>query len=368
MVNNNFEKPNITEDSLEGKEQLNFDFIVHASETPEDFLCRLDKSINKINKNKEAQGRTRGSGIDILQKKNYFADFNKEEYNPYYQKAFEILLNHNFGKDTLNLEKNNKVLQEIKFTKSTRDYNDEMPGGYVKDAHNSIKYFNNTNQQRTFFPVEFKKDSYPYSLSLFEVSNINSNEAKEYLRNKLNDKRICLLGGGKSMQDLLESDFIKPKEIINIDPFLDSEEINRNVNKNYKSLDLKADDALLVRKIEENSKEGKFDEIWASYSVPFYNTNVAQIDNLFNNIDSMLLQGGNCRITPLCAQNEECISKIMDKLKEMNESKEYNFDLLGDTLLIHKIKTEEKEEINATTIQKERDKERIKQLENELGI
>lgn len=368
MVTNKLEKPNTTEGSLEEKEQLDFDFIIHASETSEDFLCRLDKSINKINKNKEAKEKIEVAGINILKKKNYFTDFNKEEYNPYYQKAFEILLNHKFGEDTLNSEKNNRVLQEIKFTRSTRDYNDEMPSGNVKDAHNSIKFFNNTNQQRTFFPVEFKKDSYPYSLSLFEVTNINSNEAKEYLKKKLDDKRICLLGGGKSMQDLLESDFIKPKEVINIDPFLDSEEISRNINKNYKSLDVKADDSLLIEKIEESSSESKFDEIWASYSVPFYNTKVNQIDNLFNNIDNMLLQGGNCRITPLCAQNEECISRIMDKLKEMNESKEYNFDLLGDTLLIHKIKAEEKEGIDTAIIQKERDKERIKQIEEELGV
>lgn len=345
---------------------VDFDFNVQPSESEEDYLHRLNVSINEINRKDDKFFKSkRGNNVFILTKKDYYKEFNKEEFDPLYQKAYSVLLKSDLNKNKLNEEKNNKILSELEFNGSARAYNDNMPGSYIKDQYDSINYFNRTNQKRSFFPSQFKKDSFPYSLSLFEVTNINSPEAKEYLKRKLDNKSICLLGGGKSMQDLIESDLVKPEIIVNIDAFLDKEEINKNIKNNYKSLEVKADDPNLSDTL---NKEGlnTFDEIWASYSVPFYNTTKEQIDNLFNNIDKILSEGGNCRITPLDTQNQECVAEIYKKLKEMNGTNKYNFSLLDDTLIIHKLKIETKKEIEIN--QKELDQKNIDELRKELGI
>lgn len=356
----------VNKENQEEKEIIDFNFELQPSETEEDYLRRLNLSINEINrKDDEVYKSKRGKGPYILTKRDHYREFNKEEFNASYQKAFSNLLKSDFENIKLNKEKNNIILSELEFKGSARSYNDNMPGSYIKDDYDSINYFNKTNQERSFFPSQFKKDSFPYSLSLFEVTNINSAEAKEYIKRKLDNKKICLLGGGKSMQDLIESDLIKPEIIVNVDPFLDKEEINRNINNNYRSLEVKADDPDLPDRL---NKEGlsMFDEIWASYSVPFYNTTKEQIGNLFNNIDKILSEGGNCRITPLDTQNQECVAEIIKKLEEMNHMDKYNFDLLDDTLIIHKLKTEIKKEKGIN--RKEIDKQKIDDLRKELGI
>lgn len=353
-------------ENLIEKELIDFDFKLKPTESAEDYLHRLNLSVGEINrKNDEVYKSKRGEGSFILTKRDYYSEFNKEEFDPSYQKAFSLLLKSDFEKKKLDKEKNNRVLDELEFNGSARAYNDNIPGSNIKDQYDSINYFNKTNQERAFFPTKFKKDSFPYSLSLFEVTNINSSEAKQYLKRKLDNKKICLLGGGKSMQDLIESDLVKPEIIVNVDPFLDKEEISKNIKNNYRSLEMRANDPDLADILKKEGLD-TFDEIWASYSVPFYNTTKEQIDNLFNNIDKILSEGGNCRITPLNTQNEECVAEINRKLKEMNDAEKYNFYLLDDTLIIHKLKTEIKKEIGIN--QKEKDQHRIDDLKKELGI
>ncbi len=353
-------------ENLIEKKFIDFDFELQSMESAEDYLHRLNLSINEINrKNDEVYISKRGKRSFNLTKRDYYREFNKKEFDSSYQRAFSVLSKSDFENVKLNKEKNKTVLSELEFNRSARTYNDNMGGSHIKDQYDSINYFNKTNQVRSFFPSQFKKDSFPYALSLFEVPNINSPEAKEYLKRKLDNKRVCLLGGGKSMQDLIESDFVKPEIVVNVDPFLDKEEINKNINNNYRSLEIRSDDPDLFNRL---SREGldKFDEIWASYSVPFYNTTKEQIENLFNNIDKILSEGGNCRITPLNTQNEECVAEINRKLKEMNDMGKYNFDLLDDTLIIHKLKTETKKEKEVD--QNVADQQRINDLKNELGI
>ncbi len=353
-------------ENLIEKKLIEFDFELKPMESAEDYLYRLNLSINEINrKNDEVYKSKRGKRSFNLTKRDYHREFNREEFDSSYQRAFSVLLKSDFEKNILNKEKNDTVLTELEFNGSARAYNDNIPGSHIKDQYDSINYFNKTNQVRSFFPIQFKKDSFPYSLSLFEVTNINSPEAKEYLKRKLDNKKICLLGGGKSMQDLIESDLVNPEIVVNVDPFLDKEEINKNIKNNYRSLEIRANDPGLSDVL---SKEGldTFDEIWASYSVPFYNTTKEQIDNLFDNIDKILSEGGNCRITPLNTQNEECVVEINIKLKEMNDKGKYNFYLLDDTLIIHKLKTETKKEKGID--QKEIDKQKIDTLKKELGI
>ncbi len=82
----------------------------------------------------------------------------------------------------------------------------------------------------------------------------------------------------------------------------------------------------------------EFDEIWASFSVPYYNITTDEIDGLFDNIDRLLKEGGNCRITPLSVQNNECNDELLKILTKLNNTSKFNFVVFGNTLLIHKLK------------------------------
>jgi hypothetical protein len=347
-VSKNLEtKKDITE-GISGEFSENFDFKFKDGESQEEFLAGINSLIVKTEREKrkkeledvyndeDFKGEKllfKGKPIDLWDPHRHREW--QYSYSEIYKKVFLNLLNESNKKEKLNKKKNEEVLGSLKISSSSREYDRE-----AKNTTENINYFNNTNQERSFFPTNFKKDNVSYADSLFQVSVITE-ESKEYLKKKLNNKKICLLGGGKSVQDLSKSDFIKPKEIINIDPFVDEESIDRNINNNYKSFNLRADDENLLEKLKDEKIE-QFDEIWASFSVPFYNTKKEEIDNLFKNIDSLLAENGNCRIVPLSTQNEECILEIKNKLNEMNESKKYNFHLAGGTLIIHKLVDESK--------------------------
>jgi hypothetical protein len=74
---------------------------------------------------------------------------------------------------------------------------------------------------------------------------------------------------------------------VNIDPFVDAENIDKNTKNIYRSVNTKADDPLLESILQKDGLE-KADEIWASFSVPFYNKTPKEIQNLFTNIDLLL--------------------------------------------------------------------------------
>ena len=161
-------------------------------------------------------------------------------------------------------------------------------------------------------------------------------EAREYLKNKLDGKVIYLLGGGKSANDLLQDNQINPKKVVNIDPFISKEDIERNKKGFYRSISERADGKNLIKEV--NSKNIELaDEIWASYSVPFYNESAEEIDNLISNIKGLLKEGGNCRITPISTQNEQAKQAMMYNLKQIVDSKEYNIYADENTLIIHKL-------------------------------
>ncbi|MCF7820777.1 MAG: hypothetical protein K9M44_04925 [Candidatus Pacebacteria bacterium] len=167
----------------------------------------------------------------------------------------------------------------------------------------------------------------------------NLEEAKNYLKKKLDNKSIYLLGGGKSANDLLKSNDIHPKQVLNIDPFISEEDIDRNNKGVYRSISQRADSDSLIEEINSNKLE-LADEIWASFSVPFYNQSKEEIDNLFNNIKNLLKESGNCRITPLSTQNKEASEAVLNNLKDITSSKDYNIHLQGETLVIHKLSQE----------------------------
>ncbi len=329
---NNFK--NLSENKAE---LLSFDYEFRHDESNEEFLNRFLKHLRDVSV-KEDGDSLLGAGINLKKKKNFFTLSNSDENRSKSEKAISLVLNREIeseGKtEELAEEKNQQnflVLQE-EVSNASRD------AALSDEQFTAQNYYENTNQYRNFFPDNFKKDGIPYAISLFGVGLQNSVEVEKYFKLKLDNKNICLLGGGQSCQDLVKSNLVKPKAIINIDPYIAQENIDRSSAGSYTSFNLKADDPSL----EDHLKEigiSKFDEIWASYSVPFYNKNPKEIMNLFSNIKSLLSENGNCRITPLSIQ-EGCKEVFLDEIKKIKDSGEFNIHLMDDALIIHRIKKE----------------------------
>jgi len=314
-----------------------FDLTIKEGETDFDFLGRLSKflvdkqEIQNIKNNPDGNDKI----IKLLKKK-------EDQINEVYQdKDNEKLIRLSFieatkslgNSELLNNKENERCLNDIDISISSRNMSWDLN---EKSKHEDrINFFSETNQERSFFPSRYKKDNIYYSGSLFNVHS-NSPEAREYLKNKLDGKVIYLLGGGKSVNDLLQDNQINPKQIVNIDPFISEEDIEKNKKGFYRSIPERADSKNLIEKIN-NEKIELADEIWASYSVPFYNESVEEIDNLISNIKGLLKEGGNCRITPISTQNEKAKQAMLYNLKQIVDSKEYNIHANKDTLIIHKI-------------------------------
>lgn len=315
-----------------------FYLTIKEGETDFDFLGRLSKFLVDKQERQNIQNNPdeNHKNIKLLKKKGDQID------EVYQDKDNEKLIRLSFikateslgGEELLNSEKNEKCLNDINISTSSRNmsWNLNENSGH----EDRVGFFSETNQERSFFPSRYKKDGIYYSGSLFNVHS-KSPEAIEYLKNKLDGKVIYLLGGGKSANDLLHDTQINPKQVVNIDPFISEEDIERNKKGFYRSIPERADSKNLMEEV--NSKKIELaDEIWASYSVPFYNESQEEIDNLISNIKGLLKEGGSCRITPISTQNEQAKQAIMNNLKQIVDSKEYNIHVDENTLIIHKLK------------------------------
>lgn len=315
-----------------------FYLTIKEGETDFDFLGRLSKFLVDKQERQNIQNNpdVNHKNIKLLKKKSDQID------EVYQDKDSEKLIRLSFIKameslgreELLNNEKNEKCLNDIDISTSSRNMSWDLNEN--SGHEDRVGFFSETNQERFFFPSRYKKDGIYYSGSLFNVHS-KSPEAIEYLKNKLDGKVIYLLGGGKSANDLLHDTQINPKQVVNIDPFISEEDIERNKKGFYRSIPERADSKNLMEEV--NSKKiGLADEIWASYSVPFYNESQEEIDNLISNIKGLLKEGGNCRITPISTQNEQAKQAIMNNLKQIVDSKEYNIHADKNTLIIHKLK------------------------------
>jgi len=307
------------------------------SETEFDFLGRLSKIL--IDKQEDQDDKENPSVnkriINLLKKKNYQTEgvYQSEDNKEIIKKAFIKATESVNHKEVLNASGNISCLNNINISFSSRNMNWGLNEN--SEHEDRVGYFSETNQGRSFFPSHYKKDGIYYSGSLFNVHS-NSPEAREYLKKKLDGKVVYLLGGGKSANDLLQDTQINPKQIVNIDPFISEEDIERNKKGLYKSISERADSKNLMEEIDSKKIE-LADEIWASYSVPFYNESAEEIDNLFSNIKGLLKEGGNCRITPISTQNEQAKQAMLYNLKQVVDSKEYNIHADKNTLIIHKL-------------------------------
>lgn len=319
----------------ESIEPTGFDYRVRPDESSEEFFGRFLSCLKEDFRKEDKQSDI--GGIVLKKKENLFTLINNDKNKAKSERVISLMLEEekiSAGREELNDNKN----QENLLTLQENVSDSSREASFSDDQIDSQKYYENTNQDRAFFPDNFKKDGIPYAISLFGVGLQNSSEAEEYLKLKLNDKNVCLLGGGQSCQDLVESQIVKPKSIVNIDPYIAHESIDRSVNNNYISANLKADAPNLTESLKEKNID-KFDEVWASYSVPFYNKNPEEIKNLFSNIKDLLSENGNCRITPISVQ-EGCKEAFLEEIKKIKDSGEFNIHLMDATLIIHKLKSE----------------------------
>jgi len=324
--------------SVEMLEENNmFDLKIGKNETEFDFLGRLSKIL--IDKKEDQDDKENPSAnkriVKLLMKKNYQTEeaYQSEDNKEIIKKAFIKATESINHKEVLNDSGNISCLDNINISSSSRNMNWNLNEN--SEHEDRVGFFSKTNQGRSFFPSHYKKDGIYYCGSLFNVHS-NSPEAREYLKKKLDGKVIYLLGGGKSANDLLQDTQINPKQIVNIDPFISEEDIKRNTKGSYKSISERADSKKLTEEVD-NKKMELADEIWASYSVPFYNESAEEIDNLISNIKGLLKEGGNCRITPISTQNEQAKQAMLYNLKQIVDSKEYNIHADKDTLIIHKL-------------------------------
>lgn len=318
-----------------------FDLEIKAGEADFDFLGRLSKFLVEKQEAQNIKNNPDESHkmIKLLKKKG-------EQINEAYQdENNQKLIRLSFieamksldSRELLNSKENERCLNEIDISTSSRNMSWDLNEN--SEHYDKVGFFSETNQERSFFPSRYKKDGVYYSGSLFNVHS-NSAEAREYLKKKLDGKVIYLLGGGKSADDLLQDAQINPKQIVNIDPFISEESVERNQKGLYKSIPERADSQELISEINSNNIE-LADEIWASYSVPYYNESVEEINNLFGNIKGLLREGGNCRITPVATQNEQANQEMLNNLKSIVDSKKYNIHLYENTLVVHKLENKD---------------------------
>ncbi|QQS61509.1 MAG: hypothetical protein IPN70_01070 [Candidatus Moraniibacteriota bacterium] len=260
---------------------------------------------------------------------------------------------------------------------STSSFKNE---GVIRDIAENVEYhnrgkltdsdsFDTTQRNRKFFEIQpgkgaAKRETYWNTLFFPYDTKATRSFAKEIL----DDKTIVLLGGGRSQlkEELTEND-ITPREIINVDPFVENVEEGAD-----RVVALSASDENFIDRMNEEGIVGA-DEIWAEYSVPAYLEDPREIQQLIQNIDALLTEGGTARIWPLeVGGNGEEGDRIFRKealvtsIKEINATGTYEIILQKAAgrhgITLHKLAPSREE------LQKREDEEKIKEIRKQLGL
>ncbi len=218
----------------------------------------------------------------------------------------------------------------------------------VGEEDEKRRHFANTNQTRKFFEKGPKRgDDLSYSLTMFGIpgSVLETPEGKKYMHGQIDDKNIFLFGGGDSIRDLLVSEEYHPNKVINFDPYIRLETVGKNKNGVYTSEMISATSPEIQNKVASGELP-KADEIWATYSVPFYLDGSQDISNLIDNMTSVLADGGNARISPIMIQGQETEAgsfetrktALLEAIKAVMAKGNFNVTVFNNTIQIHKIK------------------------------
>ncbi len=328
-----------------GADQI-FDSL--AGETSEEYLSRTMLNVVDFY-------TKRSNSYNLYErvlKKNYYgrhadhsmADFFSHKINSQKlkDKLFEL---DNLEDKKFSDVKNRKIFDRLKISirGANRDVLDSGKSEFM------MGYFDNTNQRRDFFNTNRGKDAHSYVSMMFALPEafVDTKEGQEYIHSLIDDKVIFLFGGGDSIRDLLKSEEFKPKEVINFDPFIKDETIDKNPNGIYRSFMISATDPKIREMVDKNEIPNA-DEVWATYSVPFYLDSSEEIKELINSMSLVLKEGGNARISPIAVQSKEKNGEtletrrraLIDSIKNLLDNQNYNVTIYNETLKIHKIKKE----------------------------
>lgn len=180
-------------------------------------------------------------------------------------------------------------------------------------------YVNTTRGRNFFWPEGSIK---PYIATLFGIkedvyySGKDKSKKKgvaEYISSKINGKDVLNIGGKNMTKDLLTKGDIKPASLVNIDPFIDSEDIDMNAKGVYRSVSISAVDRQIKQKLSADGVPEQYDEIWASFSVPVYLNNTREISMMFRNIKDLLKVKGVARLFPLSLAIQEDKDMIVEE-------------------------------------------------------
>ena len=311
------------------------DFKPKESESRESYINRISVVLRGMN-------IKFGNGVLTLNPQ--FSEWkylNDEQLKEIFTNLLSISENSKFNK-----ENNEKELEKLFFD------------NIISKANEQKTNFDDTGRGRPFYNKDgigpatklIDKRAH-YCVSMFGIPQIRIDEQKKYIQSIVNGKNICLLGGGYSCQDLLDSEDFRPNSITNIDPFIDEnkiDEIKKRSKVKYNCLKIDASSDNLLEELKNNNIDSP-DEIWASFSVPMYLDNIEQIESLFSNICNSLKEGGKCRIYPMqiskkTLDNDPNLnSKIKNIFRNMIDTKKFNIFISSGvsgykTLTIEKIK------------------------------
>lgn len=338
-------------ESIDTLTPLQFEY----QEQPEEYLMRasdlvIDDAVSK--------------GVYVLDEDSetpHFSGLNTNSYNPQYELFTEMSIrevikhvdtesgDNDLLHEPFSSEKRARQMEKIKYQIRCSD-------NYGIPNEEDGTGFEHTNRSRRVFGKTRGYDNIPYQQSLFCVGT-ESDVAFNYIRSCIHDKNIMVLGGGISMNDLLFQSFrksrtdipeIKPRLVVNIDPFLRHEQKDKNKHISYISVPSSASDPIKVKEgmMESRVQDVTFDEIWASYSVPYYLDTPEEIEGLFEVITSYLADGGIARIFPLSvgdnSETADSYSELVRQIEALNNTNMYNVysttNSIGTTLFIRKLK------------------------------
>ena len=257
------------------------------------------------------------------------------------------------------LSKNEEVIENLE---GRIGYHDK---GDLTDSDS----FDETQRSRKFFEIQpgkgaAKRETY-WNTLFFPY---NTEATREFAKKTLDDKKIVLLGGGRSrLNEELQENGITPREITNVDPFVENVEEGADP-----VIPLSASDEDFIENMREQGIDSA-DEIWAEYSVPAYLEDPKEIQQLIQNIDELLAEGGSARIWPLEVggrgeDSDQTARKdsLINSLKNINATDKYEivqYESAGRPgFTLHKLAPSKEE------LQKKEDQERIEEIRKELGL
>lgn len=215
-----------------------------------------------------------------------------------------------------------------------------------EDFLQKTSYFNKTNNSRIFWDSDNKKEV-EESLEVIRAANglcallfglpFVTDIGIRYLKKHIDGKKIGLLGGGVSLEDLIGDARFSAEKVVNIDPYITHESYEKNSRGNYKSLSIDALDLDIDKKLKSEG-EDQFDELWCTHSVPHYIKDPEGFHVFFENIRKLLVVGGVCRIFPIHLyrlddypkeDEPDRVSEYIEAVKEIIDDENYNVSVSG---------------------------------------